>query len=258
MAAPLVAVGDTEGFLLFSTKKLCVQKIENLDFNFLFNLWGQHEASGFAHRGDSATLICLLFYAGWRHSAGGSAGTRPLDTGRGRSDVLLSDVLGGFLSKMREKHSSSEMSGLDVNKEHILEMACLVTDQDLNIIAECEDLVIHQPPTVLDNMGEWCKEHHGKSGLTEAVRRSQISLMEAEDRMLRFVKEHTLPGSAPLAGNSVHADRTFLVKYMPRFTQHLHYRIVDVSTVKELSRRWYPSEFSRAPKKKLSHRQSAG
>ncbi|XP_052794148.1 oligoribonuclease, mitochondrial-like isoform X2 [Mya arenaria] len=151
-------------------------------------------------------------------------------------------------------HTAFLMSGLDVNKEHILEMACLVTDQDLNIIAECEDLVIHQPPTVLDNMGEWCKEHHGKSGLTEAVRRSQISLMEAEDRMLRFVKEHTLPGSAPLAGNSVHADRTFLVKYMPRFTQHLHYRIVDVSTVKELSRRWYPSEFSRAPKKKLSHR----
>ncbi|XP_045216162.2 oligoribonuclease, mitochondrial-like isoform X2 [Mercenaria mercenaria] len=146
------------------------------------------------------------------------------------------------------------MSGLDVEKEHILEMACLVTDADLNIIAETEDLVIHQPDSVLDNMGDWCKQHHGESGLTEAVRKSKISLSDAEDRMLQFVQEHTVKRKAPLAGNSIHADRMFLVKYMPRFIDHLHYRLVDVSTIKELSRRWYTREFSNAPKKKLTHR----
>ncbi|KAK3602514.1 hypothetical protein CHS0354_029329 [Potamilus streckersoni] len=147
-----------------------------------------------------------------------------------------------------------EMSGLDIDKEHILEMACLVTDKDLNIIAEAPDLIIHQPKEVIDNMGEWCQEHHGQSGLTEAVRKSKISLQEAERQMLEFVKHHTLPGKSPLAGNSVSVDRHFLMKHMPSFTQHLHYRIVDVSTIKELCTRWYPEEFKKAPKKKKSHR----
>ncbi|XP_060586610.1 oligoribonuclease, mitochondrial-like isoform X2 [Ruditapes philippinarum] len=145
------------------------------------------------------------------------------------------------------------MSGLDVDKEHILEMACLVTDADLNIIAETEDLVIHQPDSVLDNMGEWCTKHHAESGLTEAVRNSKISLSDAEKEMLDFIREHTT-GKAPLAGNSIHMDKLFLAKYMPKFTDYLHYRMIDVSTIKELSRRWYTKEFSNAPKKQLSHR----
>ncbi|XP_052281400.1 oligoribonuclease, mitochondrial-like isoform X2 [Dreissena polymorpha] len=147
-----------------------------------------------------------------------------------------------------------QMSGLDLDKDHILEMACIVTDKDLNIVAESEDLVIHQPDEVLNGMDSWCTQHHGESGLTEAVRKSKISLTEAEDRMMEFVQEHTLQRTAPLGGNSVHADRGFLVKYMPRFTGHLHYRIIDVSTVKELSKRWFPLEYSSAPAKKLSHR----
>lgn len=93
-----------------------------------------------------------------------------------------------------------------------------------------------------------------KSGLTEAVRKSKISLNNAEDQMLKFTAEHTTPKSGILAGNSVHADKKFLDKYMPKLMDHLHYRIVDVSTVKELCRRWYPEEFKKAPPKAGSHR----
>ncbi|KAK2156899.1 hypothetical protein LSH36_202g03035 [Paralvinella palmiformis] len=147
-----------------------------------------------------------------------------------------------------------EMSGLDVNNDHILEMACLISDGQLNLIAEGPDLVIHQPDEVLEQMEDWCKEHHGQSGLTAAVRQSEISLNEAEGKMLDFISQHTQQGKSPLAGNSVHMDRLFLQKYMPRFTSHLHYRIVDVSTVKELCRRWYPKELKGAPAKALNHR----
>ncbi|KAL4228267.1 Oligoribonuclease [Mactra antiquata] len=146
------------------------------------------------------------------------------------------------------------MTGLDTNTNHIIEMACLVTDSELNVIAESEDLVINQSEEILDGMNDWCKEHHGKSGLTEAVRNSKVSLADAEEAMLKFVQKHTLKGKSPLAGNSIHADRMFLIKYMPDFLNHLHYRIIDVSTVKELTRRWYPKEFKDAPKKKTSHR----
>ncbi|KAK3096533.1 hypothetical protein FSP39_001095 [Pinctada imbricata] len=96
------------------------------------------------------------------------------------------------------------MSGLDINKEHILEMACIVTDSELNIIAEGPDLIVHQPDCVLDSMGEWCQNQHGKSGLTEAVRNSKISVTDAESQMITFVRDHIVAGAAPLAGNSVH------------------------------------------------------
>lgn len=147
-----------------------------------------------------------------------------------------------------------EMSGLDIEKEHILEMACLVTDGQLNIIAEGPSLIIHQPDSVLDAMGEWCTKHHGESGLTEAVRKSDISLAAAEHQMLDFIQKHTSPKAAILSGNSVHADKVFLDKFMPSFMAHLHYRIVDVSTVKELCRRWYPEEYKKAPPKAGAHR----
>ncbi|EDO39363.1 predicted protein [Nematostella vectensis] len=146
------------------------------------------------------------------------------------------------------------MTGLDIDTCHIIEMACLVTDENLKIIAEGPNLVIHQPDDVLDAMGEWCTRQHGESGLTAAVKASDISLQKAEDIMVGFVSQHVTPGSCPLAGNSVHADKRFLDKYMPKFMEQLHYRIVDVSTVKELCRRWYPKEFGAAPAKSGQHR----
>ncbi|XP_043848526.1 oligoribonuclease, mitochondrial [Dromiciops gliroides] len=147
-----------------------------------------------------------------------------------------------------------EMTGLDIEKDQIIEMACLITDSDLNILAEGPNLIINQPDELLDSMSEWCKEHHGKSGLTKAVKESTITLQQAEYEFLSFVRQQTPPGLCPLAGNSVHADKKFLDKYMPQFMKHLHYRIIDVSTVKELCRRWYPEEYEFVPKKAASHR----
>ncbi|KAJ8040886.1 Oligoribonuclease, mitochondrial [Holothuria leucospilota] len=147
-----------------------------------------------------------------------------------------------------------EMTGLDPNTCHILEMACLITDEELNIVAEGPNLIINQPEEVLNEMNEWCKKHHGESGLTKAVRESKVNLQQAEFEMLSFVRQHTAPGYCPLAGNSVHVDKVFLEKYMQQFMHHLHYRIVDVSTLKELCRRWYPEEFANCPQKKAAHR----
>ncbi|XP_039531519.1 small fragment nuclease [Pimephales promelas] len=147
-----------------------------------------------------------------------------------------------------------EMTGLDIEKDRIIEMACIVTDSDLNIIAEGPNLIINQPDDLLDGMSDWCKEHHGKSGLTQAVRDSHMTLQQAEYEFLSFVRQHTPPGQCPLAGNSVHADKRFLDKFMPQFMRHLHYRIIDVSTIKELSRRWYPEDYALAPQKAASHR----
>ncbi|XP_061595312.1 oligoribonuclease, mitochondrial-like [Cololabis saira] len=147
-----------------------------------------------------------------------------------------------------------EMTGLDIDKDQIIEMACIITDPDLNLVAEGPNLIINQPDELLDGMSEWCREHHGKSGLTQAVRSSTITLQQAEYEFLSFVRQHTPPGQCPLAGNSVHADKRFLDKFMPQFMFHLHYRIVDVSTIKELSRRWFPDEYKRVPHKKNTHR----
>jgi len=147
-----------------------------------------------------------------------------------------------------------EMTGLNARTDHIMEMACLITDGQLNIIAEADDLVVHQPDSVLESMNDWCKEHHGQSGLTQACRDSKVSLEEVQQIMLAFVQKYTEPGVAILSGNTVHADKAFLQAYMPRFMGHLHYRIIDVSTVKELCRRWYPETFTKAPLKKEAHR----
>ncbi|XP_044756086.1 oligoribonuclease, mitochondrial isoform X4 [Coccinella septempunctata] len=149
-----------------------------------------------------------------------------------------------------------EMTGLDIEKDKIMEVACLVTDSQLNIIAEGPDLVINQPKNILDNMNEWCKIQHGKTGLTEACLASSISIAEAEKKLLDFVKEYTTPKSCPLGGNSVYMDRLFLRKFMKNVDEHLHYRIIDVSTVKELCRRWNLEIYKSQPKKGFSHRAS--
>lgn len=106
----------------------------------------------------------------------------------------------------------------------------------------------------MDGMDAWCTQHHGESGLTQAVLDSKISVAQAEEEMLSFISSYVVKGTAPLAGNSVHEDKRFLIKEMPRFISHLHYRIVDVSTVKELTRRWYPGTFQQVPPKKGGHR----
>ena len=147
-----------------------------------------------------------------------------------------------------------EMTGLDTKVDTLLEVAVLITDEDLGIVAEGPNIVIHHPEEVLKSMNEWCIEHHANSGLTKMVRDSTISLEEAEDKILSFVKQWIPEKKCPLAGNSVGQDAKFLEKYMPKFMNQLHYRIVDVSTIKELSRRWYPEQYVMAPKKKMAHR----
>ncbi len=147
-----------------------------------------------------------------------------------------------------------EMTGLDPERERVIEIAALITDGQLEVIAEGPDLVIHQPEAVLSAMDDWNKTHHGESGLIDAVRASELSEAEAEAQILAFVAEHCPARTAPIAGNSVHQDRRFLQRYMPALEAHLHYRNVDVSTVKELARRWYPNELASAPPKAETHR----
>ncbi len=147
-----------------------------------------------------------------------------------------------------------EMTGLDVERERILEIATIVTDGELNVIAEGPELVIRQPAAVLDAMDEWNKKHHGESGLVDRVRASSIDTAQAEQLTLAFVAQHVPARSAPLAGNSIHQDRLFLARYMKALETHLHYRNVDVSTLKELVRRWYPAAYDARPRKKGAHR----
>lgn len=147
-----------------------------------------------------------------------------------------------------------EMSGLDPATERVLEIAVLVTDAELQTIAEGPELVLHQDESVLGAMDEWNTTHHTASGLVERVRASTLREAEAQDQILAFLAAHTAPGQAPLAGNSVHQDRRFLRRWLPGVDAHLHYRIVDVSTVKELARRWYPRQFAEVPPKREAHR----
>ena len=133
-----------------------------------------------------------------------------------------------------------EMSGLVPDRDRILEVAMVVTDADLNTIAEAPVYVLHQPDEVLDAMDSWNKSTHGKSGLVDKVRASNLTEADVEARILEFLKPIVAERVAPLAGNTVHQDRRFMARYMPALDAYLHYRIVDVSTLKELARRWNP------------------
>jgi len=144
-----------------------------------------------------------------------------------------------------------EMTGLDPDQETIIEIATIITDSELNIVDEGPSLAIHQPDAMLDAMDEWNTTHHGSSGLTARVKASQINMAEAEAKTLDFIKQYVPEGVSPLCGNSVHQDRRFLVLYMASLENYLHYRNIDVSTIKELSRRWYPK--MRAPRKSGAH-----
>lgn len=134
-----------------------------------------------------------------------------------------------------------EMTGLDPMKDQILEIAVLVTDGNLEILAEGPNLAVNQPEDVLAGMDEWNQTHHGSSGLLARVRASTVTLASAEAEVLAFCAQHCAPKASPLCGNSVWQDRRFLDRHMPALNSFFHYRIIDVSTVKELARRWYPA-----------------
>ena len=133
-----------------------------------------------------------------------------------------------------------EMTGLDLERERIIEIATIITDSELNIIAEGPNLAISVPEELIEGMDDWNTRHHFGSGLINRVRNESVSLEDAEQQTLEFIKQYVPKNTAPLCGNSVWNDRQFLVKEMPTVTDYLHYRMVDVSTIKELARRWYP------------------
>jgi len=133
-----------------------------------------------------------------------------------------------------------EMTGLEPAEDVILEIAIIITDSHLNVLAQGPIFAISQSDDVLDNMSQWCIEHLGKSGLTQRCRDSIVSLDQATAQSLAFVKEWVPQGKSPMCGNSIGQDRRFINKYMPDFEDHFHYRNLDVSTIKELARRWKP------------------
>jgi oligoribonuclease len=145
-----------------------------------------------------------------------------------------------------------EMTGLDPHRDTILEIATLITTNDLDVVAEGPVLAIHHPEPVLAAMDEWNQEHHRASGLIARVLTSDVTMAVAEARTLAFVQRYCTERSSPLCGNSIHQDRRFLTRQMPRLESYLHYRNIDVSTVKELVRRWYPNG-PQPPEKKHAH-----
>jgi oligoribonuclease len=148
-----------------------------------------------------------------------------------------------------------EMTGLDHTSDVIVEIATLITDDDLTIVAEGPDLVIHQPADVLQAMQPVVVEMHTKSGLLTAIAESTVTLAEAGEQTLAFLREHIAePRTVPLCGNSIGTDRRFLAAYLPEIEEFLHYRSVDVSTIKELAKRWNPAALKAAPRKAEGHR----
>lgn len=133
-----------------------------------------------------------------------------------------------------------EMTGLNVDVDVILEIATVITDNQLNIVAEGPSLIIHQAQAALDLMDDWVRKQHGKTGLTDAVGKSSMTVAVAAEETLDFIKAYCPPRDGVLCGNSVWQDRAFLRKYMPRIVEYLHYRLVDVSSIKEIIQRWYP------------------
>jgi oligoribonuclease len=147
------------------------------------------------------------------------------------------------------------MTGLDIGSDALIEIAALVTDSELRVLGEGVDVVVHTDEAKLTGMEEFVRDMHERSGLTEAVRASTVSIAEAERIVLDYVRQYIPePRSAPLAGNSIATDRMFLARDMPELDDYLHYRMVDVSSIKELCRRWYPKIYYAKPEKGLAHR----
>lgn len=148
-----------------------------------------------------------------------------------------------------------EMTGLDLGRDALIEVAALVTDPDLTVLGDGVDVVIHADDEMLSGMVDVVRKMHDKSGLTEAVRVATATVAEAEEMIMEYLVEFVPdPRSAPLCGNSIATDRGFLARDMPRLDNHLHYRMIDVSSIKELCRRWYPRVYFGQPAKGLAHR----
>lgn len=145
-----------------------------------------------------------------------------------------------------------EMTGLLPEHDQIIEIATIVTDADLKVIAEGPILAIHQPDEILAGMDEWNTRQHGQSGLTQRVRESELSAADAEQQTIQFLQKHLEAGNSPMCGNSICQDRRFMARQMPTLEAFFHYRNLDVSTLKELARRWKPEVLS-GMKKKSSH-----
>ena len=146
-----------------------------------------------------------------------------------------------------------EMTGLEPQSERIIEIFTAITNEDLTEIIDGPNLVISQPKEYIDNMDDWNQEHHSKSGLLEEVLASEVSQEEAELRTLNFLAEHIGKGKSPLCGNTIHHDRKFLTLYMPQLEDYFHYRNIDVSSIKELAKRWRP-DVSLSQEKQVAHR----
>ena len=148
-----------------------------------------------------------------------------------------------------------EMTGLDPDRHVLVEIAVIVTDAELRPLDEGIDLVIHATEDELAEMDDFVQNMHARSGLTEQIRESTLCLAEAEQQVLEYVQRYVeVERAAPLAGNSIGTDRRFIAKYMPKLDEFLHYRMIDVSSIKELARRWYPKVYAGQPQKGLSHR----
>lgn len=148
-----------------------------------------------------------------------------------------------------------EMTGLELGKDAMIEIAALVTDGDLNVLGDGVDLVIHASDELLDGMLPVVADMHAASGLTDEVRASTVTLQQAQTQVLDYIREFVpQPGTAPLCGNSIGTDRGFIIRDMPDLDAYLHYRMIDVSSVKELARRWYPRVYFGQPPKSLAHR----
>lgn len=148
-----------------------------------------------------------------------------------------------------------EMTGLDPDQHVLVEIAAIVTDANLNLLDEGIDLVIHASEDELSRMDSFVSKMHGSSGLTDQIRESTLSVSEAQQQVLEYIKRFVpLSRTAPLAGNSIATDRTFIARYMPDLNEFLHYRMIDVSSIKELARRWYPRVYNGQPDKGLAHR----
>lgn len=150
-----------------------------------------------------------------------------------------------------------EMTGLDPHADHILELACVLSDGGLTRFVEGPDLVISHSEAVLAGMNDWCLRQHASSGLIERVRASTLSLRQAEEQVLAFVRAHASPGVLNLAGNCVYKDKEFLERHMPELMAALSWRVIDVSTVNELAYRWFPNALRKMPRKKSGHRAMA-
>lgn len=147
-----------------------------------------------------------------------------------------------------------EMTGLEVTRHAIVEIAVLVTDTELEPVDDGIDLVVHQQPAAFEEMDDFVRAMHTRSGLLDEIAASKVTLEEAGAAAIKYVASHVEAGTAPLCGNSIGVDRRFLDRYLPELDQYLHYRIIDVSSLKELCRRWYPEIYKARPSKKEAHR----